>query len=969
MLTRPYAREATLSAPMVIEPAPRWLRAFVDAVTTRAAMARALTEAGAGEIGAAERAEVSAYPRAMDFGRCARRGSGVLSRCAFVARRFGGWGGMVFLSARCEPGGAFRVVGAPGEDFVARMEAPREGEVVEPFGYRVEFDAARFGNGRGSAHAATVVLSAFADAETVARADGMEPEAAGEFVGSRAVILATRAFALIMDGEAVKCVMDVEAAPFYPRRLRELFNFGATSSSVLHAARHWRNVDPGFLYHALVMERTQMMRERGEEFIARWLERWWEMLLRERRAQQVAIENLDMFNAELKLERNRGLERKMSNESGKAPVVLYSLHVPGLSEQRPLVLAGDSVFVRLAQRNACEFQLVVHSVDTRRQSLFVLFPGSETYRTKGIIRVHVRFTINLTVFKMFHDALMKVALTEHLSNRILPGHPKASMPRRARPRVQSETNNLSEVLNAEQLRVVQDVLSGAGTSAPYIVWGPPGTGKTLTLVECVARVLESDKNAKVLLAAPAPYAADILCSRLSQRMKFVESKDELLRVNDERRIPESVKADVRPFSLEYFQDDRLMSEKNRFSFFMRPTAERLERARVIVCSCTSATLLSQYYVQSTQPPPDAAFDSKEYWPWTPTHIFIDEAAQALLPETLIPISLADRGTAIVLAGDSKQLGPVVHDKTAAKDGLCKSLLELWMDHANLDHGTQLRACYRSHPDIISLPSRLFYDGAVVSCASEARVALPHRWDEFAQGAGNGRSARFLFYGVKGRQRREGNTESWTNPIEAAELVELLVDLLAKTSLQPTDVAVMATYRRQVTLIRLALRQRDLGAIRVGTVDDFQGQEERIVFISTVVTRPTTLNALDSDVGFLNNPKRFNVAISRAMALNVIVGHPLVLLQNPLWSELLRDCVRRDAFRGAGAEYLPRWAGGGGRDVHSTHPDVDTDTDIASAVTAIAELALLGAGTEDALEADDHSAWQDWGDAPAWRVAI
>ena len=34
-------------------------------------------------------------------------------------------------------------------------------------------------------------------------------------------------------------------------------------------------------------------------------------------------------------------------------------------------------------------------------------------------------------------------------------------------------------------------------------------------------------------------------------------------------------------------------------------------------------------------------------------------------------------------------------------------------------------------------------------------------------------------------------------------------------------------------IRLLLRERGLGAVRVGTVDDYQGQEERIIFISTV----------------------------------------------------------------------------------------------------------------------------------------
>ena len=38
---------------------------------------------------------------------------------------------------------------------------------------------------------------------------------------------------------------------------------------------------------------------------------------------------------------------------------------------------------------------------------------------------------------------------------------------------------------------------------------------------------------------------------------------------------------------------------------------------------------------------------------------------------------------------------------------------------------------------------------------------------------------------------------------------------------------------QAQKVRQLLRERGLGAVRVGTVDDYQGQEERIIFISTV----------------------------------------------------------------------------------------------------------------------------------------
>lgn len=95
-------------------------------------------------------------------------------------------------------------------------------------------------------------------------------------------------------------------------------------------------------------------------------------------------------------------------------------------------------------------------------------------------------------------------------------------------------------------------------------------------------------------------------------------------------------------------------------------------------------------------------------------------------------------------------------------------------------------------------------------------------------------------------------------------------------------------------IRQLLRERGLAQVRVGTVDDFQGQEAHIIFISTVLSRPESLPAVpaaqapskagpaapalgDAHLGFWRNPKRFNVAITRARALLVVVGHPIVLM--------------------------------------------------------------------------------------------
>jgi hypothetical protein len=51
-----------------------------------------------------------------------------------------------------------------------------------------------------------------------------------------------------------------------------------------------------------------------------------------------------------------------------------------------------------------------------------------------------------------------------------------------------------------------------------------------------------------------------------------------------------------------------------------------------------------------------------------------------------------------------------------------------------------------------------------------------------------------------------------------------------------DIGVVCMSRAQAVCVRNLLREREMGGVNVGTVDDFQGQEKRVIFISTVLTR-------------------------------------------------------------------------------------------------------------------------------------
>jgi len=92
------------------------------------------------------------------------------------------------------------------------------------------------------------------------------------------------------------------------------------------------------------------------------------------------------------------------------------------------------------------------------------------------------------------------------------------------------------------------------------------------------------------------------------------------------------------------------------------------------------------------------------------------------------------------------------------------------------------------------------------------------------------------------------------------------------------------------------------AIKVGLVEDFQGGEKDVIIISTV----RGLKSIDADVeydrGFLQNDRSYNVAVSRAKAMLVVVGNCDVLVRAKNWRYLIEKCDANQScvnFKGFG----------------------------------------------------------------------
>ncbi|CAM9465520.1 unnamed protein product, partial [Heterosigma akashiwo] len=538
---------------------------------------------------------------------------------------------------------------------------------------------------------------------------------------------------------------------------------------------------------------------------------------------------------------------------------LHVLRVVGLAEKRPSVLRGDSVKLYQPATNRY-FKGYVHFVNL--EDLRLSLPQDFQHRYP----CDVSFTLNRTMFKTQHRA---AAAAEPGGCAVMGGALRGPTPAEQWARGAFAEVPFQASLNEEQKVAVRQM------AAPLsVVWGPPGTGKTFTLVEGVLQLLRhgqaSRTRCKVLVTAPSNEAVDVICERVLGYTDRFRRPLRALRMNAVMRDPKTVKSAV-----------VLAASRYQGGTFLLPSlAELEEELDVVCCTCAAASYLVSLGAR----------------PGLFTHVVVDEAAQATEPLALIPMYAAGGAAAAAratLAGDPKQLGPVIRSAVALGYGLHFSLLERAVaggGRGPIAPVTLLTRNYRSHPVIVSLFSMLFYEGRLRACKSADVSNEVLKW----QGWPN-RKVPMLFLHTEGAEERDLDSPSWHNPVEKDVVVSLVGELLRGGHVAPGGVGVITPYLKQAQKIRQALHARlhpdglfDPRQIKTGTVECFQGDERDFVVLSCVRSSPAHLHHdRKFALGFLSNFRRLNVAISRPRAGLVVVGNARLLRTDPHWRRLLR----------------------------------------------------------------------------------
>ncbi|KAK1262046.1 hypothetical protein QJS04_geneDACA019590 [Acorus gramineus] len=270
-------------------------------------------------------------------------------------------------------------------------------------------------------------------------------------------------------------------------------------------------------------------------------------------------------------------------------------------------------------------------------------------------------------------------------------------------------------------------------------------------------------------------------------------------------------------------------------------------------------------------------------------LVIDEAAQLKECEALIPLQLSGVQHAILI-GDECQLPAMVQSKVCEQANFGISLFERLSSLGHMKH--LLNVQYRMHPSISRFPNAMFYDNKISDGPNVIHKSYERRYLDGRRMYGT-----YSFINVKhGREVFDQWGRSRKNMAEVAVVLNIIKILseASATTRRPLTVGVISPYKAQVVALQDKLgktyKNQRYFTVKVKSVDGFQGSEEDVIIISTVRSNN------HGSVGFLQNPRRTNVALTRARHCLWILGNePTLSRSRSVWGKLVEDAKDRGCF--------------------------------------------------------------------------
>lgn len=461
-------------------------------------------------------------------------------------------------------------------------------------------------------------------------------------------------------------------------------------------------------------------------------------------------------------------------------------------------------------------------------------------------------------------------------------------------------------LNDEQWGILQ----GVTTHPLSMIWGPPGTGKTHLsghILMLYALAAKADRPVRILVTASTHHATGnvlLKAAELAEAYRVGPEALQIAKLGDENEA-----------------DEKLPDQVGRVSD--KDLVDMLD-AGDVNCTVIGGTVWTLF---------KALRDENDGFRGRPLFdvVLIDEASQMTMPQALIAWCAATPEANIILAGDDRQLPPIVHGAYPEQHAhLLSSVFALARQRAE-ERGEeetlyQLTRNFRMNEPLTAHPRESIYK---IYDSHFPAIRSTMVWGQ------KGEAAELVSFALDPARPavlvRYTPPSSFTasNPIEAqlaAAMVATLADVLVDPRTIDEDeprpytpeafaergIAVLAPHRAQNAAIRQALEELGLGRDErpmpiVDTVEKLQGMEREVIIVSYGVA---DAEYADAEADFLLSEARFNVATTRAQRKLIVLCSDPVLDAVPSDRHALSEAAMLKAFRdycdSGSADHQWRW---------------------------------------------------------------
>ncbi|KAH0619282.1 hypothetical protein JD844_019207 [Phrynosoma platyrhinos] len=433
------------------------------------------------------------------------------------------------------------------------------------------------------------------------------------------------------------------------------------------------------------------------------------------------------------------------------------------------------------------FEVSVERSNITDRSIWLLLPRRCCFelglKADMSLQVEVQFQINQLLFQKWHhavDRLYDVRL-------VLPDVATCSIPQPPRQGLLPLLPRGNAKQNQALSFIIGQVAGGIRQVPPLLIYGPFGTGKTFTLAMATLEIIKQPGTRTQNSAADIyihEYFHDYVISGRPEAVPLrIKYSGHCVKTTD-------------PITLRY-----CCLSPNRDSFRL-PTKKELDQYRIVITTCMLSLdlgLTAGYF----------------------SHILIDEAAQMLECEALVPLSLATLETRIILAGDHMQVTPKLSCLREGEHLAGHTLLNrLFQYYKKEKHEVALKSRiifnenYRSTASIIDFVSRHFYVGKGDAICAKGNVP-PH--PDFYP---------LMFCHVAGSPERDMSMTSWLNNLEIREVIEKLEEIKQRWPDEWGEWDLkricVVSHGMQVKALRQELRKKSLGEVTVESDENLPG---------------------------------------------------------------------------------------------------------------------------------------------------